>query len=156
MSLSVEQISIQVSLLIQPNAELGVMLPKQLEEIENCIRSGKGFYETEGDVVTVYAAIYEWNKYLEIGSVVTHPDFMGKGLATLITKRAIVAAKLLTTKPIIALTNERSTRLFEKLGFVHRKMSVNKTFWEPCKQTCVDYGRWPACNCHFMILDRDI
>lgn len=154
MSISIKQISQQVSQMIKAKADLGLMLPKTPTEIEYKILIGWGFYELDGDVVTAFAAIYEWKKYFEIGAVVTHPDYYGKGLGYTVTKKALEVAKQAGDKPIIAIVNAQSTRIFEKLGFVSHKMPTDQKFWEPCKQVCVEFGRWPECNCHFMIFEN--
>lgn len=156
--LTVKEISSQVSSLIKSQADQGLMLPKTPVEIEYAILIGWGFYELDGDVVTAFAIIYEWKNYVEIGGLITHPDYYGQGLCLKVTSRALEVAKTIGDKPIIALVNEKSTGIFEKLDFFYQKMSRNSNsekFWEPCKQVCIDYGRWPACNCHFMLYEKD-
>ncbi|AKM82080.1 TPA: GNAT family N-acetyltransferase [Candidatus Berkelbacteria bacterium] len=147
-----KEIAEQIASLINPEASRSNMLPRKAEEIHMAIQKGRGFVIAENGMVICFVAIYEWPRYLEIGSVVTREEYRRRGYASRLINEAVTAAKLMGDKPIIALTNPRSTRLFEALGFRHkpRKDEVQNGFWEPCKQTCIDYGRWPKCHCTFM------
>lgn len=151
----IEDISKQIEDMIKPVADLGEMLPKSAKDIEVRIKEGKGFYIQQDGFVVAFAALYEWPRYLEIGSVITRKEYRGKGFAKKVIKLTIETAKGIGGKPIIALTNKKSTKLFESLGFRYQDKTVEgKVFWEPCKKTCVDYGRWPDCHCHFMQFDK--
>ena len=149
-------IAAQVADLINPEARRGNMLPRKAEEIHQIIQQGKGFAIVENGIVICFVAVYEWPNFLEIGSVITREEFRRKGYASRLIQETVKVAKQMGNKPIIALTNPQSTHLFENLGFHHkpRMSEVQNGFWEPCKQTCVDYGRWPDCHCHFMQFDK--
>ena len=149
------EIAKQVSKMIEMPARAGRMLPKTPKDIETILGLGRGFYVERDGLIVSFAAYFEWPKYLEIGSVITHDDYRHQGLAKKIVAETLQAAREYSGKPVIALTNDESAKLFESFGFrtKPRKEKLQTSFWEPCKDICVDYGRWPRCNCHLMELE---
>lgn len=151
------EIAKQVSDLIRPIAATGKMLPKTPKDIERLLNDNRGFMILCDGIVVAFAGFYDWPKYLEIGSLIVHPSYQHQGLAKQVTLTTIAAAKKYADKPIIALVNSESAGLLESFGFrtKTREEKLQDSFWDPCKDTCVDYGRWPKCNCNLMELELE-
>lgn len=134
--------------------EVSNMLVKSVDEILASLMEQRGFVISSQGVVVAYAALYEWQNYYEIGSVVTHPDHRRRGYAEKVAAEAIAAARLLGDKQIIALTNQASTPLFSKLGFEETPKTNGKPeLWESCvSDKCPEQCQWPQCHCRLMIL----
>ncbi len=142
-----------ISRLIQTEAEQSKMLPATPLEIDLALKAGLGFYvDLDGKPVS-YSQISRMSHYDEIGGAVTNPEFRHRGYARRVISQAILAAQVLSErKPLIALTNSESTKLFQGFGFrPAKKEMIHAEVWEPCKK-CREFCSWPSCHCNFLML----
>lgn len=139
---------------IEPEAKRNKMLLKTIDEI--CLLLDKGIGQTAAcEKKTVsFAAYYELNECVEIGSVITNPYFRGQGFGSTATTRAIFAAQYnCKGKPIVAMTNSESTRLFLRLGFRPKnKENIFVELQEAC-ESCTEHCLWPDCHCNLLVLN---
>jgi N-acetylglutamate synthase-like GNAT family acetyltransferase len=151
MPTKVSSVAEQVAAMIEYEAERSKMLAKTIGEIIAVMKSRRAIViEAKGQVIA-FAAVYEWKHYAEIGSVVTHPEHRKKGHGLEAINRSMAFAYSLH-KPIIALANEASSRLFEKVGFKPGdKRTAHSELWAPCPTECLEYAKWPDCHCQLMI-----
>ena len=152
--LTLEEQASQTSVMINAEAAQSKMLAKTFGEILDMLRRDRAVTIEERSTVLSFAAIYEWEHYAEIGSLVSHPAYRERGYGIKVVQRAIVLARREIPKPIIALANDLSRHLFERSGFHYRdKRNADSELWLPCPLGCLEYGHWPNCHCHFMTLD---
>ncbi|NBA84229.1 GNAT family N-acetyltransferase [Emticicia sp. CRIBPO] len=83
----------------------------------------------DGKLVSITGERIKMNDFTEVSAVITHPDYVGKGLAKQLV--AHVTNNILAQGSVPYLhvldTNERAIGLYEKLGYVSRR---NITFWK--------------------------
>ncbi len=90
---------------------------------ERLLATGKFFGIFDGDKIIAIAGVHVYSKQYKIavlGSITTHPDYRGKGLATKVSSRIIEDLKnyveLITLN--VQDDNLPAIRCYEKLGFV--------------------------------------
>jgi len=140
--------------LIKREAERGSMLPADYASLAQSEVDGEVLVEAgEDGTWRSIAVIYPGDKCVEIGAVITDPECRGRGYATRVVTQAILRAEeSFPDLPIIAMTNEASTGLFQKLGFrEHDKGTVFPELQEPCRRLCPEWDNWPNCHCHYLV-----
>ncbi|MEZ5360617.1 MAG: GNAT family N-acetyltransferase [Candidatus Zixiibacteriota bacterium] len=90
---------------------------------ERLLATGKFFGISAGPAIIAVAGVHVYSKEYDIavlGSIATHPDYRGRGLATRVTSRLI--QELQQSVGLIALNvqhhNVPAIRCYEKLGFI--------------------------------------
>lgn len=149
--MELRQAAEQVSDLIAKEAAQSNMLPQTADAVYNCLVDKTGFFIGE-DLVLSYASLKAWSCCTELTSIITRPEYRGRHLATGVATRAVLAAQEANGLPIVVLSNKVSTNLCRRLGFREAdRQTAFSELWEDC-ETCMEYGNFPNCHCHFMVL----
>ncbi len=117
--------------LINYHAARGDMLPKTLDQIYNRVRSFN-VIDVAGEVVGCAALHITWRDLAEIVSVVTHPDFQGRGLGRRLIEPLFDEARELGLPTIFVLTG--AVGFFSRMGFREvPKLHLPHKIWQDCQ-----------------------
>lgn len=131
----------QMQLLVAPEIESGVILPRSDDEIATNIRSYT--LAMDGDKLVGFCALHIHSPNLaEIRSMIIDSDYRGKNIGSELVNRVCQEGLLLGLKEVLALTYQQ--HFFERLGFIEipKESIPEHKIWADC----IKCKLFPVCN----------
>ena len=130
-----------MQILIQPEVESGVILPRSNDEIATNIRSYMLSFDEEKLVGFCALHVHSYT-LAEIRSLIVKDGYREKHIGSQIVKRCLDEAKSLGLKQVLALTYKQS--FFENLGFIEipKESLPDHKIWADC----IKCKHFPICN----------
>ncbi|MDP3300883.1 MAG: N-acetyltransferase [Sulfuricurvum sp.] len=131
----------QMQLLVAPEIESGVILPRTDDEIATNIRSYT--LAMDGDKLVGFCALHIHSPNLaEIRSMIIDSDYRGKNIGSELVNRVCQEGLLLGLKEVLALTYQK--HFFERLGFIEipKESIPEHKIWADC----IKCKLFPVCN----------
>jgi amino-acid N-acetyltransferase len=130
-----------MQILIQPEVESGVILPRSNDEIATNIRSYMLAFDEEQLVGFCALHVHSYT-LAEIRSLIVKDGYREKHIGSQIVKRCLDEAKSLGLKQVLALTYKQS--FFENLGFIEipKESLPDHKIWADC----IKCKHFPICN----------
>lgn len=133
--------------LIGVYANQGLMLPRSLNEIYECLRD-YWVCEKEEEVIGCVALHVDWEDLAEIRSLVVTENYQGRRIGKRLLQRCIREAKELGIIRIFALTYVPT--FFERNGFqLYPKEKLPRKIWSEC----IRCHKFPDCDESAVVLD---
>jgi amino-acid N-acetyltransferase len=130
-----------MQLLVAPEIETGVILPRSNDEIATNIRSY--FLAMDGDKLVGFVALHIHSPDLaELRSMIIDTEYRGCNIGSTLVENACTEGRLLGLKEVLALTYQQ--RFFERLGFVEipKETIPEHKIWADC----IKCKHFPVCN----------
>lgn len=130
-----------MQLLVAPEIETGVILPRSDDEIATNIRSY--FLAMDGDKLVGFVALHIHSPDLaELRSMIIDTEYRGSNIGSTLVENASAEGRLLGLKEILALTYQQ--RFFERLGFIEipKESIPEHKIWADC----IKCKHFPVCN----------
>jgi amino-acid N-acetyltransferase len=131
----------QMQLLVAPEIESGVILPRTDDEIATNIRSYT--LAMDGDKLVGFCALHIHSpKLAEIRSMIIDGDYRGKNIGSELVNKVCQEGSLLGLKEVLALTYQQ--HFFERLGFIEipKESIPEHKIWADC----IKCKLFPVCN----------
>lgn len=131
----------QMQLLVAPEIESGVILPRSDDEIATNIRSYT--LAMDGDKLVGFCALHiHSHKLAEIRSMIIDSDYRGKNIGSELVNKVCQEGSLLGLKEVLALTYQK--HFFERLGFIEipKESIPEHKIWADC----IKCKLFPVCN----------
>ena len=137
----------QIQALVNNYAQLGLMLPRSLNELYESVRDFYVFEENR-EVMGVCALHINWEDLAEIRSLAVKEEQNKRGIGLKLARACLEEAEELSIGRVFALTYEPG--FFEKLGFKRvDKSLLPQKVWQDCLK-CV---KFPECDEEAVILE---
>lgn len=130
-----------MQLLVEPEIESGVILPRSNDEIATNIRSY--FLAMDGEKLVGFVALHIHSPSLaELRSMIIDTEYRGQNIGTKLVENACNEGRTLGLKEVLALTYQQ--RFFERLGFVEipKESIPEHKIWADC----IKCKHFPVCN----------
>ena len=131
----------QMQLLVAPEIESGVILPRTDDEIGTNIRSYT--LAMDGDKLVGFCALHIHSPNLaEVRSMIIDSNYRGKNIGSELVSRVCQEGLLLGLKEVLALTYQQ--HFFERLGFIEipKESIPEHKIWADC----IKCKLFPVCN----------
>ncbi|MDD5717465.1 MAG: N-acetyltransferase [Sulfuricurvum sp.] len=130
-----------MQLLVAPEIESGVILPRSNDEIATNIRSY--FIASHDEKLVGFVALHIHSQTLaELRSMIIDEKYRGKNIGSMLIEKACEEGRKLGLKEVLALTYQQ--RFFERLGFVEipKESIPEHKIWADC----IKCKHFPVCN----------
>lgn len=130
-----------MQMLVAPEIESGVILPRSNDEIATNIRSY--FLAMDGDKLVGFVALHIHSPLLaELRSMIIDSAYRGRNIGSTLVEKACEEGRRLGLKEVLALTYQQ--RFFERLGFVEipKESIPEHKIWADC----IKCKHFPVCN----------
>lgn len=131
----------QMQLLVAPEIESGVILPRTDDEIATNIRSYT--LAMDGDKLVGFCALHLHSpKLAEIRSMIIDSEYRGQNIGSELVSTVCQEGSLLGLKEVLALTYQK--HFFERLGFIEipKESIPEHKIWADC----IKCKLFPVCN----------
>jgi amino-acid N-acetyltransferase len=138
---------LQIRDLLRPFADLGLMLPRSLNSIFECLRDFH-VYREGGEVTGCCALHITWEGLAEIRSLAVAKRARGRGIGRAMVQSCLAEARQIGVRSLFVLTYIPG--FFRKFGFEEcAKDKLPHKVWADC----VNCHKFPDCDEIAMILD---
>ena len=139
--------------MIDPEAKKNKMLKWNEADLKKAISDSNSVLALVGEEAVGFVCLILRQKYVEICALIVTPEHRKRGIGMALMEKAISLAKEEhSDKSIILFSNEISSRMCEKFGFVIAdKKSLNIETWKAC-DVCPEHKNFPDCRCQPMML----
>jgi amino-acid N-acetyltransferase len=130
-----------MQLLVEPEIESGVILPRSNDEIATNIRSY--FLAMDGEKLVGFVALHIHSPALaELRSMIIDTAYRGQNIGSTLVENVCEEGRRLGLKEVLALTYQQ--RFFERLGFVEipKESIPEHKIWADC----IKCKHFPVCN----------
>jgi len=130
-----------MQLLVAPEIESGVILPRSNDEIATNIRSY--FLAMDSEKLVGFVALHIHSPSLaELRSMIIDTDYRGRNIGSTLVENACEEGRRLGLKEVLALTYQQ--RFFERLGFIEipKESIPEHKIWADC----IKCKHFPVCN----------
>ena len=130
-----------MQMLVKPDVDLGIILPRSDDEIATNIRSYTLAFDNESLIGFCALHVHSFS-LAEIRSLIVKEGYRDKHIGSEIVKRSLIEAKALGLKQVLALTYKQS--FFENLGFIEipKESLPDHKIWADC----IKCKHFPVCN----------
>ena len=119
----------------------GLVLPRSLSDIYECIRNFYVFEGEDGAVIGAVCLQISWEDLAEVRSLVVAEQASGRGIGRQLVDQCLDEAKEIGLQKVFALTYK--VTFFEKLGFHEiEKSELPHKIWGDC----VKCAKFPECD----------
>ena len=119
----------------------GLVLPRSLSDIYECIRNFYVYEDPDGVVIGAVCLQISWEDLAEVRSLVVAEQASGRGVGSLLVKQCLDEAREIGLPKVFALTYK--VVFFEKLGFSEiEKSELPHKIWGDC----IKCAKFPECD----------
>jgi amino-acid N-acetyltransferase len=119
----------------------GLVLPRSLSDIYECIRNFYVYEDSDGTVIGAACLQISWEDLAEVRSLVVAEQSFGRGVGRDLVNQCLDEARSIGLKKVFALTYK--VEFFEKLGFSEiEKSELPHKIWGDC----IKCAKFPECD----------
>ena len=119
----------------------GLVLPRSLSDIYECIRNFYVYEDLDGTVLGAVCLQISWEDLAEVRSLVVAEQASGRGIGRQLVEQCLEEAKEMGLPKVFALTYK--VVFFEKLGFYEiEKSELPHKIWGDC----IKCAKFPECD----------